>query len=480
MPRNLTNEEFIKKATKIHGNKYNYDKTLYKNMKDKIIILCPFHGEFSQQPDSHLKGSGCKNCNNKNGIQKKMTTKTFIEISGKIWKDKIDYSKTKFNGTKQKATFICTKHREEFTQICYDHKKGNIGCDQCKKEKSREIIEKRGEHYVYIEFPEIYAEIDEKRFKEKYKDKKMTDLTIGSHINIWWKCKNNPKHTWHCELKSRIPTETQIKGTGCRECAKNSCGRDNNLLVKRPELTKEWDFNLNKISPEKYAEYSHEEVYWICPLRGCHYRMKISERTSQGSSCGQCNGNEFAVWKSLANNFPEILKEWDYEMNTTIEPTKISYGSSEEVYWKCKMGHKWKVSINSRTSLRTGCPDCNDTRKYSKKAIEWLNYMSEVFNITIQHAENGGEYVIENIKSKRWKADGYCEERLWIFEFLGDNWHSNPEIFIGKENEINVLTKKTHKETYEQTMKRLDIISNSGYIVIYIWESEWEKIKNKI
>ena len=42
----------------------------------------------------------------------------------------------------------------------------------------------------------------------------------------------------------------------------------------------------------------------------------------------------------------------------------------------------------------------------SKKAIQWLKYVSESENIFIQHSTNGGEYKICN-----YKVDGICFEK---------------------------------------------------------------------
>ena len=58
-----TLEEFIEKAKKVHGDKYNYSKVNYVNTYTKVTITCPKHGEFLQSPKSHLKGRGCPMCN---------------------------------------------------------------------------------------------------------------------------------------------------------------------------------------------------------------------------------------------------------------------------------------------------------------------------------------------------------------------------------------------------------------------------------
>lgn len=60
-------EEFIIKANKIHNNKYDYSKVNYINSQTKIIIICPFHGEFNQRPNDHLQKQGCPKCKMSNG-----------------------------------------------------------------------------------------------------------------------------------------------------------------------------------------------------------------------------------------------------------------------------------------------------------------------------------------------------------------------------------------------------------------------------
>lgn len=62
MSKKLTTEEFIEKARKIHGNKYDYSKVVYVNSQTKVCIICPIHGEFWQRPNDHLNGYGCNKC----------------------------------------------------------------------------------------------------------------------------------------------------------------------------------------------------------------------------------------------------------------------------------------------------------------------------------------------------------------------------------------------------------------------------------
>lgn len=69
-----TQDSFIEKCNKIHHRKYDYSKTIYRSIRDKIIITCPEHGDFEQVTNSHLQGAGCLQC------RLKQQTKLFNRI----------------------------------------------------------------------------------------------------------------------------------------------------------------------------------------------------------------------------------------------------------------------------------------------------------------------------------------------------------------------------------------------------------------
>lgn len=60
--KSKTIEEFVNEAVKIHGNKYAYNKSIYKNSYTKLTITCHIHGNFEQTPYAHLRGAGCPFC----------------------------------------------------------------------------------------------------------------------------------------------------------------------------------------------------------------------------------------------------------------------------------------------------------------------------------------------------------------------------------------------------------------------------------
>jgi hypothetical protein len=63
----LTKEDFILRSNEIHNVKYNYNLVNYVSDRVKVIINCPYHGNFFQTPSVHLRGSGCRRCNDSFG-----------------------------------------------------------------------------------------------------------------------------------------------------------------------------------------------------------------------------------------------------------------------------------------------------------------------------------------------------------------------------------------------------------------------------
>ena len=119
---------------------------------------------------------------------------------------------------------------------------------------------------------------------------------------------------------------------------------------------------------------------------------------------------------------PELCKEWDHERNGDLKPEHFTYGSDQEVWWKCSKldvceHHRWLATINKRTrSKPTGCPFCNKGRT------------CPCINITVTHPElckewdygKNGNLKPENFssgssKKVNWKCSkpGMCEHHCW-------------------------------------------------------------------
>lgn len=166
-----TTEIFIKKAKKIHGNKYGYEKTIYIGIDDKIIIKCSIHGDFKQVAYSHINGYGCAKCS---GVGK-LSTNEFINQAMLVHGNKYDYSKANYINAKAKINIICPLHGE-FKQTPNQHKNGS-GCPICNESKgereTKRILTEQG-----INFKQEHKFLDCKNIKSLPFDFYLPDYNI--------------------------------------------------------------------------------------------------------------------------------------------------------------------------------------------------------------------------------------------------------------------------------------------------------------
>lgn len=139
MPKKLTQEEFIEKARKVHGDKYDYSKVEYVNNRTKVCIICPIHGEFWQRPNDFLSMHGCPKC----GVIKRsqshlLTQSDFIERANIVHNNKYKYLNVKYENSKSKVEIVCPTHGV-FLQSPIDHLNGH-GCPKCKSDNLKKQI----------------------------------------------------------------------------------------------------------------------------------------------------------------------------------------------------------------------------------------------------------------------------------------------------------------------------------------------------
>lgn len=169
----LDTTSFVAKARSVHGHFYDYSKTIYTKSANKVTIICPTHGEFEQNANSHLIGSGCKKCYHlKAGSYKRLTVTNFIEKAKFIHGETYDYSKVIYKNNSTKIKILCLIHGE-FEQLPNDHLSGK-GCTKCKafnlslkfRSSVEEFIEKsmlihKGKYnYKYVDYVNSKTKVD--------------------------------------------------------------------------------------------------------------------------------------------------------------------------------------------------------------------------------------------------------------------------------------------------------------------------------
>ena len=180
---------------------------------------------------------------------------------------------------------------------------------------------------------------------------KPTEVSIGSHKKVIWKCEKG--HEWEAAVKSRT-----INKTGCPYCSHNKVlAGFNDLATLLPDIAAEWSDRNYPLLPTQVTVFANRKAWWKCKDCGREWNTLISTR-SGGSKCPYCSGYIFLKgFNDLATTDSQLLCEWDYEQNK-LKPTEVSRTSAKRAWWKCRHGHSWSMKINERTILNKGCRIC--------------------------------------------------------------------------------------------------------------------------
>jgi len=251
MSKKYTTEEFIEKAKKIHGNRYDYSLVEYLGAEKKVRIICPEHGIFIQNAHNHLLGKKCIKCYGK----QKISNNEFIEKAKKIHGNRYDYSLVEYLGAESKIKIVCPKH-EIFEQIAYMHLKTN-GCLKCLglyNYSTKEFIKKA------------------KKIHDNKYDYSLVEYS-GAKTKIRIICL---EHGIFEQIASN-----HISGNGCPRCCGNIKNTNNEFIEKAEKIHDgKYDYSL--------TEYlgAEKKVRIICPKHGI-FKQTPSKHYMQG--CPYCN-----------------------------------------------------------------------------------------------------------------------------------------------------------------------------------------------
>ena len=211
-------------------------------------------------------------------------------------------------------------------------------------------------------YPELLKEWDFEKNKLN-----ANEVNYGSAQKVWWICKQN--HSFETSLNSK--TRSYSNGNNsCPYCRNLKVGYGNDFKTNFPELVKEWDYEKNELNPEEVVAGSHKKVWWKCN-KGHSYNAVIYKRGYEQTDCPYCRNLKVGYGNDLKTNFPELVKEWDYEKNE-LNPDEVVHGSNKKVWWKCNKGHSFSQRIIERTLNSKSCKFCTNQRVSKENNLKVL------------------------------------------------------------------------------------------------------------
>ena len=228
-----TTEEFIEKANYVHNGFFNYDKTVYTTSGNKVIVTCPYHGDFEVKANNHLNGCNCKKCS-EDGFTHKITkltkdsssTKTydtyeFIRRAKAKWGDKYTYDNVVYTKNNKHVNVTCRKHGD--FSITPNHFLNGRGCPHCSNNYN----------YTTNEFIN--------KLKELYGDKYYYDRVnyVRTHDDIEIGCK---KHGYF-----KIRPSNLLKGEGCPNCNQSIMEEDIKMFLTSHNINYMWQYKIGRL-----------------------------------------------------------------------------------------------------------------------------------------------------------------------------------------------------------------------------------------
>lgn len=422
----MKKEEFVEKAIKIHGNKYDYSKVEYVNNKTNVCIICPEHGEFWQAPDKHInRKQGCPKCY---GNVKK-TTDDFINDAIKVHGDEYDYSLVSYINNNTHVSIICKKHGI-FKQTPHNHLKGQ-GCPECGKYKN-----------TRLDTTENFIEKASEVHENKYDYSKVNYTGANNKVKIICPTHGEFEQTPYAHLA----------GQGCPKCA----------------IDRRWKNREDKITYDKFVErankihngkYSYDKVEFVsmktpviivCPEHG-EFEQMPNHHIYGKCGCPKC----VSTYQPTNDEFIERVQKIHgnkFDYSKTVYKT-----SHEKIKIICPIHGEFEQVANYHM-IGCGCPKCS--HMVSKPEIEITELIKSVYD---------GEVLtnVRNILSHNRELDIYIPDLKIAIEYNGMVWHSE-KFDKGKYYHLN----------------KLEECNKMGIKLIQIYEYEYlfktEIVKKKI
>lgn len=247
-------------------------------------------------------------------------------------------------------------------------------------------------------------------------------------------------------------------GKGCAKCSGNT-----------PVSYDEFVMRARDIHGEKYT-YNIDTYFNVttkteitCPEHGLFFQ-KPNNHVAQKQGCGKCGKTA----KIVFDDFVEMAYEVHGERYLYDQSAYKSFAQKTTVI--CAEHGEFYPEAVAHVRKKTGCPKCSNN--ISKMELEYLD------SIGLPNTPEFRQVVIplhEGLaRRKSVRVDGYDPVTKTVYEFNGDFWHGNPNIY--GTNDVNPRTKKTYGYHYGRTLEKQKLLEQHGYTVISIWESDWMHI----
>lgn len=361
--------------------------------------------------------------------QKQKTTEWFVAKAKSIYGDKFDYSKSVYTFSSIPIEIGCKIHGS-FWQRANEHYKGQ-GCPVCNRRWTiQEFVEKANRCHA-----------------EKYDYSSIKDTSIIGDMYL----------TIICNTHGRFQQKAKdhVRNRGCNLCGRQSAIKSSKkTLDEFIDQAKTIHGNTYDYSKVIYTT-SDSKVEIVCSKHGSFWQTPANHthKTLQ-QGCPVCAGNVRLTTEQFIERAKSIHKdEYDYSLANYID-------SKTKITVICKKHGEYNV-LPSNHFKGQKCPKCKF--RISKTETAWL----DTLNIPKEYRQKS----LLMSSGKRYEVDAYDPRTNTVYEFNGDFWHGNPNMF--DKDGWNERANSTFGELYQKTLEKEKELKLNNFTVVSIWEEDF-------
>ena len=392
------------------------------------------------------KGSGCPYCRNMKLCEDNSLAQARPDIA-RDWhphKNALLTANDVIAGGTKKVWWRC-KHGHEWQATVGSRVIAGTGCPKCTNQTSRMEIA------VYSELGALFTDVD---WREKIAgwecDILLCNGKVGIEIDgVYW-------HRRRPELELAKSTEFESQGILLFRLRENGLPllSDRDISFKSSE-NKFLVISRLVSSMLKHAELSKEQ------------RGKLLEYIKGPGLINEKLYRKLVAMlpapppgQSLADQYPEIAKEWAHDLNAPLSPEHFRPQANKKVWWRCKNGHTWKTTLNIRVCQGTGCPAC--PRRRVIQVADGRNLAACNPSLASEwHPDKNGDLRPHDVRPQ-------SNQKIWWQCSKGHEWHATvasraagsgcPYCYGRFASKTNNLANK-----YPELVKEWDHEKNKGF-----------------
>lgn len=288
-----TKDQFVSESLLVHGDKYDYSKTVYVSDAKKVTITCPIHGDFEQRPNDHIKGHGCRKCTNK-------PLEDWINSFKGVHGERYSYDKVPYVLARTPITVTCPDHGD-FSILPSNHINGS-GCPKCF------IVHNKGTAESFIDKANSVH-------SNYYSYENVEYINSITHVSI-----TCPEHG---DFK-QVPG-SHLFGHGCPKCFGKISKPELEIVEYIKSLGISEDKILMSFSPEFMIGKQQLDIY----IPDYKFAIEFNGSRWHSENWGKPNSYHYDKWKMCYDAGVKLLTIWDFNwcnpIKSRIYKSKISH-----------------------------------------------------------------------------------------------------------------------------------------------------------